>query len=137
MTVVIDMSQQKKDLKFLGYRMRRMRRILALLLICLLPLQSFAGIGMGIKMMGTDAIGQTQMADAPQAACHEAHQPMQAASQDCCDMQGVCQVMCQLNVGLPPSGALTLSNLHNYFAYSIQAKFQSAELSAGFKPPLL
>jgi hypothetical protein len=110
-----------------------MRRLFAILLICLLPLQSFASVNMGVKMAGMEA----QMADVPQAPCHEASQPMQAASQDCCDLQGICQVMCHLSAGLPLSNALTLADLSHHVPHQMSARFQSADLSAGFKPPLL
>lgn len=110
-----------------------MRRIFAILLICLLPLQSFASVGMGVTMAGVNM----QMADAPQAICHEASQPMQVASQDCCDLQGACQAMCHLSAGLPLSNALTFADLSQSLPHRISAQFQSADVRAGFKPPLL
>ena len=115
------------------YRILLMRRIFAILLICLLPLQSFAGAGMGVKMAGMTV----QMADAPQAPCHEASQPMQAATQDCCDLQGICQSLCHLSAGLPLSNALTLADLSHHVPHQMSARFQSADLRMAVRPPLL
>ena len=116
-----------------------MRRLLLALLICLLPLQSFAGMVMNTKMAGMESSMSMVMTtnDATQALCHKDFQPMQAASQDCCDLQGICQVMCHLSVGLPLSNVLTLADLSNHLPHQAIAQFQSADLSAGFKPPLL
>ncbi len=110
-----------------------MRRIILAFLICLLPLQSFASMSMGVTMASMEA----QMADAVQAPCHEASQPMQAAEQDCCGMQGICQIMCHLYVGLPFSNVATVANLSFDLSLPVSARFQSADLRAGFKPPLL
>jgi hypothetical protein len=110
-----------------------MRRIFAILLICLFPLQSFAGVGMGVKMVGMTA----QMADAPQAPCHQASQPMQAVDQDCCGSQAMCHSLCQMATSLP-----TVKRFLSIFALSFSPSdfvlsFQSADLRAGSKPPIL
>jgi glycyl-tRNA synthetase (class II) len=107
-----------------------MRRILLALLICLLPLQSFAGLVMNAKM----AMSNT---DAAQAPCHEASQPMAAESHDCCDLQGVCQALCHIVIA--PVTAATAFDLrtHSYLPRSLPTAFQSASPRAGFKPPLL
>jgi hypothetical protein len=105
-----------------------MRRILLALLICLLPLQSFAGLVMNTKMAGMEAA---------QAPCHEASQPMAAESHDCCDLQGVCQALC--HVVMVPMAAAAAFDLrtHSYLPRSLPTAFQSASPRAGFKPPLL
>jgi hypothetical protein len=116
-----------------------MRRILLSLLICLLPLQSFAGLAMSTKMAGMESSMSmaTSTTDAAQAPCHEASQPLAADSQDCCGLQGVCQAMCHFVIG-PMTlfvAARSALSAHNLIAYS--AAFQSAEVRLGLKPPLL
>lgn len=73
---------------------------------------------------------------AAQAPCHEAYQPMQAESIDCCGSQAMCKTAC-------PTAAL-LSSVISIVGLPKQANppavfvalFQSAEASAGFKPPI-
>lgn len=110
-----------------------MRRIVLAFLICLLPLQSFASGVMSAKM----ASMETQMANAVQAPCHEASQPMQAENQDCCGLQGICQALCHVIAVLPSLAEHPKSFTPTHLLAAFVATFQSADLSAGFKPPLL
>jgi hypothetical protein len=118
-----------------------MRRIVLALLICLLPLQSFASAVMSAKMASMDMTGNTmsqmQMADSAQAACHEASQTQQLASQDCCGLQGLCQLICHV-VAVPPTAVASATfSAPIHPTVALATSFQSADLSAGFKPPLL
>ena len=116
-----------------------MRRVLLALLICLLPLQSFAGLAMSTQMAGMEANMSMAMstADAAQAPCHEASQPDAAASQDCCGTQSVCQALCHIVIAPMTlwvvSSAAPAADSPSTFA----AAFQSADTRLGFKPPLL
>lgn len=110
-----------------------MRRIFLALLICLLPLQSFAGMGMGVKMAGMEI----QMANASQAPCHEAYEPMQAADQDCCGSQAMCKAACPVAALIPSVMSATVLPKQTSLPAVLAASFQSADLRAGFKPPIL
>jgi hypothetical protein len=116
-----------------------MRRILLALLICLLPLQSFAGLVMNAKMAGMEAMmaSQTDTTNASQAPCHEASQPMAADSQDCCGLQGVCQAMCHVVIAPMTVSVVARSDPAAHIPSAYSAAFQSADRRAGFKPPLL
>jgi hypothetical protein len=118
-----------------------MRRIILALLVCLLPLQSFAGVAMDVKMASMDvsltATTQMQMADGSQAPCHMASQPEQPASQNCCGLQGVCHSLCQVFTALPMQIGLPSVHFAQNFSLAIAASFQSADPRAGFKPPIL
>ncbi len=110
-----------------------MRRLFIALLICLLPLQSFAGVGMGVKMVGMEM----QMAASPQEPCHEPSQPMQAASQDCCSSQAMCQAACPVLMVSPFATVISGLALPVSPFVTFGALFQSADPRAGFKPPIL
>ncbi len=110
-----------------------MRRLFIALLICLLPLQSFAGASMGVKMVGMGV----QMANASQAFCHEASQPMQAASEDCCSSQAMCQAACPVLMVSPFATVISGLALPVSLFVTFGALFQSADPRAGFKPPFL
>ncbi len=114
-----------------------MRRILAILLVCLLPLQSFAGLVMSEKMASMEAASQMQMTNAVQAPCHEASQPMQAADQDCCGSQAVCHSLCQMATSLPTAKGFLSTFALSFIPLGFVLSFQSADLRAGFKPPIL
>jgi hypothetical protein len=120
-----------------------MRRILLALLICLLPLQSFAGLAMSTKMAGMESSMSMAMAmatsttDAAQAPCHEALQPDAADSQDCCGLQGVCQAMCHV-VFVPMTAIVVFHSAPAaYISSAYAAAYQSADVRLGLKPPLL
>ena len=109
-----------------------MRRLFLAFLICLLPLQSFAGGVMGTKMASMEVV----MA-AMQAPCHEAYQPMQATDQDCCDSQAMCKAACPVAALIPfVMNVAELPKQTSLLAVLV-ASFQSAEARAGFKPPIL
>lgn len=116
-----------------------MRRIFLALLICLLPLQSFAGLAMSTQMAGMEANMSMAMstADAAQAPCHEASQPDAAAGQECCGTQSVCQALCHIVIAPMTlwivSSAVPAADSPTTFSTA----FQSADLCAGFKPPLI
>jgi hypothetical protein len=110
-----------------------MRRTLAILLVCLLPLQSFAGLVMSEKM----ASMEVQMVDAAQEPCHKASQPMQAVDQDCCGSQAMCHSLCQMATSLPTTKGFLSTFALSFFPSGFVLSFQSADLRAGFKPPIL
>lgn len=114
-----------------------MRRLILAFLICLLPLQSFASGVMGAKMASMNASHQIEMTDATQAPCHDAFQPMQAADQDCCGLQGMCQALCHVIAVLPSLAKMTALPSPFKVSAAFAISFQSADLSTGFKPPLL
>lgn len=115
-----------------------MRRILAILLVCLLPLQSFAGLVMSEKMAGMDAsMSQMQMTDSVQAPCHEASQPMQAAEQDCCGSQAMCHSLCQMATVLPTVSQFLSALIVTSVPLLYAAAFQSADLRLAVRPPIL
>jgi hypothetical protein len=115
-----------------------MHRILAILLICLLPLQSFAGAGVSEKMACIDAaMSQMQMTGSVQAPCHEASQPMQAAEQDCCDPQAMCHSLCQMATALSTASQFFSPFTVHFIPSGFVLIFQSADLRTGFKPPIL
>ena len=93
---------------------------------------------MSAKMASVEAsMSQLQKTDSVQAKCHEASQPMQGVDQDCCDLQGGCRTMCHVNAVLP--SFQTVADLPPSFKMvdAFAASFHSADLRAGFKPPLL
>jgi hypothetical protein len=115
-----------------------MRRILAVLLICLLPVQSFAGLVMSEKMASIDvATNQMQMTGSVQAPFHEASQPMQAPDQDCCGSQATCHSLCQMTTVLPTAKEFLSAFAPPFFPSRFTLSFQSADPRAGFKPPIL
>jgi hypothetical protein len=113
------------------------RRIILAFLICLLPLQSFAGGVMSAKMAGMESTMAVESMPVSQDPCHTASQIEQPASQDCCGLQGVCQALCHLIAVLPVlvTPAAFSSSIHPLVAFA--ASFESADLGVGFKPPLL
>lgn len=74
---------------------------------------------------------------AAQAPCHEALESMQATDQSCCGSQAVCKAACPV-VALIPSvmSAAELSKQTSLLAVLVTS-FQSADVRAGFKPPIL
>ena len=95
---------------------------------------------MSVKMVGVAALmSQMQMAEADsvQAPCHEASQPMQAAGHDCCGLQGMCQTLCQVIALLPSFQGIVDLPAAFKIRLAFATAFQSADLSASFKPPLL
>jgi hypothetical protein len=116
-----------------------MRRLLLALLICLLPLQSFAGLAMSTKMAGMESSMSmaTSTTDAAQAPCHEASHPMAADSQDCCGLQGVCQAMCHVVIVPMTATVVFHSALAAHISSAYAATYQSADVRLGLKPPLL
>ena len=109
-----------------------MRRIFLALLICLLPLQSFAGGVMSAKMASME-VAMT----AVQAPCHEVLQSVQAANQDCCGSQAMCHAACPVLMTLPFAVGLVGLPKQTNSPAALAASFQSADLRAGFKPPIL
>jgi hypothetical protein len=115
-----------------------MHRILAILLVCLLPLQSFASGAMGMKMVSIEAtMNQMQLTGSVQAPCHEASQPMQAPDQDCCGSQATCHSLCQMTTVLPTAKEFLSAFAPPFFPSRFTLSFQSADPRAGFKPPIL
>jgi hypothetical protein len=115
-----------------------MRRIILVLLICLLPLQSFASGVMSAKMASMDlAMSQMEIAGSVQAPCHMTSQVEQPASQDCCGSQAMCQALCNVVAALPSlaNDPQLFSSTSPIAAFAVS--FQSAETRTGFKPPIL
>jgi len=113
-----------------------MRRIALALLVCLISLQSFAGVVMNARMASMSASMVSMVAI--NAPCHEAAQPlMVAAHHDCCDSQVTCHNLCQVFIAPPVSFGVQSIALTNTVPFAFDTSFQSAESALGFKPPIL
>lgn len=116
-----------------------MRRLLLALFICLLPLQSFAGLVMNAKMTGMELAMKSAMEspNAAQAPCHEASQPMAAESQDCCGLQGACQALCHFGVFFASMASHSFAPSQASLPQLGTTHFSSASLASLQKPPLV
>jgi hypothetical protein len=122
-----------------------MRRLVLALLICLLPLQSFAGLVMNAQMAGMGSVLSMDAKHAmpamdsvttAQAPCHEASQPLASNSQDCCDSQAMCYAMCQLATFLPVQSFNFSLLTSRYAPNGLSFTFASASAHAPQKPPI-
>jgi hypothetical protein len=123
-----------------------MRRLVLALLICLLPLQSFAGLVMNAQMAGMGsvlsmdakhAMPAIDSVTAAQAPCHEASQPLATDNPNCCDLQGVCQALCHVVIAPMTLPLIAVAAPVAAISSNFAVVFQSADLRLGFKPPLL
>ena len=88
---------------------------------------------MGVSMAGM----ALQITSTTQAPCHEASQPMQAEGLDCCSSQAMCHAACPVLMLPFFLGTLVGFPMHASAPASLETMFQSADPSAGFKPPIL
>ncbi len=72
-----------------------------------------------------------------QAPCHEASQPMQSTSQDCCGSQAMCHAACPVLMTPPFVFGVARLPFQANPSVAFVTAFQSADLGAGFKPPIL
>lgn len=132
-----------------------MRRFLLLILIALLPLQSFAGLGMAVRMASSPSTAaeladahshkmvnptmsmRVSGQDAPNSPCHEALQDAAMQNQDCCGNTALCLAMCQALAFFPMQGLNAASTLPQALVGIHTSSFSSADLALRQKPPLL
>ncbi len=112
-----------------------MRRFLLIVLVCLLPLQSFAAVVMAFKMNNDPVMAMDMNQTA--TPCHDDAKP--AASDNlCCSSPAVCRAMCSLSCALLPAIALQpVPTVSEDKPLGLSVSYMSAALALPIKPPIL